>query len=940
MSVQWEDLDSVVSWLVEMRERDPSEAERAVIRGRRMYDPMTWAIETAKIRLPKTGPLEFSQHPFLIDPYRDTGNQIVWLKGAQLGFSTAAIIRTLWMAVTFSVSIIYCVDDQTEALTERGWLRQDEITEGDRLLTIDPETRTSRWSPVKEIFRTPYSGRATSIESQTISALTSPGHRWFVRGQRSDRWYWTTSEHLGEHWQMVPTAVRMAEGETQAFSDDFVRFVGWVVTEGSYVHQSADQSSIVITQSERVNPGKTAEIRDLIRRLGIRWAGRRGRPWGDADVPGCHEQTRPNGCVKFYVRGAVPAEVRALLPTKELTPEFVRMLGPRQLDILIDTMLAGDGSRGIFYQRSTKTADSFAMACAMAGLSLTVTRRERPGGFQTWEVRTRKAGTTKLAANQIAHAEWYTGTIWCPRTDDGTFLARRNGKAYWTGNSLPTLGEALDFSKSRIKNIILDSEYLRERTLEVDTIMTKQFAHVPRKVFRQMQRGQAVGMEHMAVSTVYFSGTSSESMATAKDADILVHDEEDKSNPKVIEAYKSRLSGPSKYKWITRLSTPTIPNFGIDKAWKESDQRHWHITCPACNADFELSFPGGPNPWSNITPETFKEVTTERPAQYVCHKCGHVITKQDRLTQGHWVTYEPGAGKSHGWQVSRMAAPWVPAYEMLKKREDAMYPYLFWNFDMAVPWTQSDVQFTREAIMARQDTERPMQPAGDGCYMGVDVGRMFDVVVDEVDQYGNTRTIKMARLPDWASVSNYMRVYNVRTCVIDALPELNATKEWVDSWGRRAWRASYGSGSKKEPGPIWNEETRVVSVDRTSILTKSAEELLSTHRLPRYDGTDVWEAFITHHTNSQKITVFQEGMETAGLIDHYEWVETGPDHMFHARTYAMMARMASRGGGDPIMGVYSTRRSKWTTVTPGSETEFDELEGGAQPTWRPRKRFG
>src|SRR5688572_3345837 len=73
----------------------------------RYFDPLTWAQRTAGISLPKQGRLTFEQHPYLVDVYRDTHPQIVALKGAQLGFSTWAIVRALWAATTWPVSLVY-----------------------------------------------------------------------------------------------------------------------------------------------------------------------------------------------------------------------------------------------------------------------------------------------------------------------------------------------------------------------------------------------------------------------------------------------------------------------------------------------------------------------------------------------------------------------------------------------------------------------------------------------------------------------------------------------------------------------------------------------------------------------------------------------------------------------------------------------------------------
>jgi len=106
-----------------------------------IYDPYTWAVDTAKIRLPRQPePLSFVAHPFMPDIYRDTHPHIVALKGAQLGFSTWAIIRDLWALTTWPISTIYTlggadINQHTAARINPIISSSEFLT--DRLLDVD-----------------------------------------------------------------------------------------------------------------------------------------------------------------------------------------------------------------------------------------------------------------------------------------------------------------------------------------------------------------------------------------------------------------------------------------------------------------------------------------------------------------------------------------------------------------------------------------------------------------------------------------------------------------------------------------------------------------------------------------------------------------------------------------------------------------------------------
>src|SRR5690606_38820671 len=58
-------------------------------------------------------------------------------------------------------------------------------------------------------------------------------------------------------------------------------------------------------------------------------------------------------------------------------------------------------------------------------------------GLRTKTQHIATAGSTVTFAPQEQHIseETYTGTIWCPTTPNGTWLARYDGTVFYTGNS-------------------------------------------------------------------------------------------------------------------------------------------------------------------------------------------------------------------------------------------------------------------------------------------------------------------------------------------------------------------------------------------------------------------------------------------------------------------------------------------------------------------------
>jgi hypothetical protein len=497
----------------------------------------------------------------------------------------------------------------------------------------------------------------------------------------------------------------------------------------------------------------------------------------------------------------------------------------------------------------------------------------------------------------------------------------------WPMSVIYTSGVGISgYTQARINPIILASPYLTDRILDIDSLQQKRFSlrgrseYDPATIIGRYQRQRTMTAE--GSSTLYFTSGSNPREAQARDADFLIHDEEDRSDPEVIEQYRSRISGPSPFKWIVRLSTPTVPGYGIDRAFRLTDMRHWFIRCPGCNESSEMQFP------QSLEPQTWEEHVATHPVTadgdacpdcyYICAKCKRRMTDAERAV-GQWVPEVSVPGLPHGYTVSQMAALYIPANAILKARFDAIWETSFHNLTMGVAYDEGTEAFDRHTLIGsnivgdtgRADPMRPMEMSGSGCTMGVDVGAMLDIVISRTEN-GVCRTIRMVSTPDWSELNRLMDTYHVSTCVIDARPEEVAVRQFQAQYNTpnhvRVYRAYYTGPTSKDV--LWNEAEATVTAPRSRLLSEMATELLSTRLLPRYDGSADWERFILHFENSKRVPRFERGLERAQVVESYEWVNVGPDHMFHASVYDYLARNAPRAFMPPIIGLYSLNRSK------------------------------
>ena len=154
--------------------------------------------------------------------------------------------------------------------------------------------------------------------------------------------------------------------------------------------------------------------------------------------------------------------------------------------------------------------------------------------------------------------------------------------------TMPTARDVGKFTQGRINPIVRSSQYLLDRIIDVDSVMQKQFVVAPGQLEARRQRGLAFEGPR---STIYFSGASNEKDAVSMDADLLIHDEEDLSDPQIVDQFEHRLDA-SRFGWRFHLSTPRLPGAGIDAVFGTTDKRRWLVRCARMHGRVRAGLPG------------------------------------------------------------------------------------------------------------------------------------------------------------------------------------------------------------------------------------------------------------------------------------------------------------------------------------------------------------
>jgi hypothetical protein len=441
--------------------------------------------------------------------------------------------------------------------------------------------------------------------------------------------------------------------------------------------------------------------------------------------------------------------------------------------------------------------------------------------------------------------------------------------------TVPTAHFAGTFMKTRVDPVIQGSKTMREMVHRTnDNSEMKQFGD----------------------SMLYCKGAASSNAPISIPADHLIHDEVDFCDQDVLTQYQSRLTH-SPWRKIDRFSTPTLPNFGIDKFFQESRRHFLMVKCDHCNHDFVPSYydhvkiPGFDDDLRKITKYTLTRIRWEEAA-VICPHCGKVPSLQ--WPHRRWVCENPSENYvASGRQVSPFDAPNIitPSY-LVKVSTNYARSQDFVNFNLGLPAED------KEASLSREDFEKlfcQFEANGLVYVMGVDVGALYHFVIAGVDGQGNMYVVHREQVPMGLARKRYMELkakYRVICTVIDSTPHAETVMAlqaedpnlYASVYMKSKSLLTHHVVQKEEEKGEGKSFVRQVNVNRSRAFD-GYMEFIRGNAMMIQAGEDK-DLIIQHHCSMKRVKVYDN--ESGELA--YSWQKTdGNDHYHHAFLYCWVA---------------------------------------------------
>ena len=361
-----------------------------------------------------------------------------------------------------------CYDEQTEILTEGGWKYFKDLEKGDRVATLNENETLEYQDPVNYTAYN-YIGEMYHIKSKMVDMMVTPDHKMYINiNKRADEWegfklkrmdelppnkrmrfkkncLWTGEER--DVFILPPVqkygnqndVVGKSTGTLEIPMDIWLEFLGYYLSEGSTGHhvQTKIPYATYISQTKKENLEK---INNCLVQLGFRYKYDGHNFVISSKQLSTYLSQYGNSGDKFVPR------------------EFMN-LSSRQLNILYDALMLGDGCIGGKYNRHSYISSSKQLADDMTEIALKIGHSANIGVIKKKGTPTKcPGGRTCIISNDIHMVRIlrksqqqpninanlhrniikriYTGRVYCVEVPNHIIYVRRNGTPVWCGNCI------------------------------------------------------------------------------------------------------------------------------------------------------------------------------------------------------------------------------------------------------------------------------------------------------------------------------------------------------------------------------------------------------------------------------------------------------------------------------------------------------------------------
>ncbi len=379
-----------------------------------------------------------------------------------------------------------CVDIETECLTKNGWKKYNEINIGDIVLSYNIDYDKLEWNKIKNVHVDHYNDDIYEVNGRRLSMIITPNHRNVVElnGKISIK---ETSELKNRH--NILTSCPLNSNE-ENFEENFAYLLGIILTDGSMIN------GIQISQDYSKNEEVYNKIINALNILEINYSVRKRRRYytylgskksenkiniNESDLNKYdYYQVSYVSDINIMDKKIIQ-DINKLIPDKKIT-NLLFNLDNKSLNKIIEGIIDGDGSIRSIENNSYVVSgkyeefhDNLQILAFLAGYTVDCIK---PSNNKIYTQLTKnRYKNLRNSKESLLNKKHFNGLVWCPEVENnGTWIARKDGKLFITGNSFPeSLAEDHILSWSNEGDVVFDPMCGSGTTLKMAKMNNRNF---------------------------------------------------------------------------------------------------------------------------------------------------------------------------------------------------------------------------------------------------------------------------------------------------------------------------------------------------------------------------------------------------------------------------------------------------------------------------------
>ncbi|MEW5920116.1 MAG: ribonucleoside triphosphate reductase [Bacillota bacterium] len=353
-----------------------------------------------------------------------------------------------------------CYAEDTQVLTDSGWKYFYAVSEGDQVYTLNNETNEVEIQKPVRYFEYDYNGTMYHFNNSKVNLFVTPNHNMVVdqyspyNGARYLRKI-IKARDFNPNIDFIPKQAEWLGNEKEVFflpaieieyyrnygkiyekrirekkeihMDDWLAFFGFWLAEGStYLHKRDrhNRNKVYYEYQVRIhqNEGETAsEFERILQRLPFKYSKKQDKK----KIEFCIWDKQLFSYLRQFGKAG-----------NKFIPQEIKSLSKRQLEILFDWLMKGNGYTGhgntTYNTKSERLADDVQELVMKLSYASSIYKRKK--GNASWFVVSISKNQRNYIRNGVEKKE-YKGKVYCLEVPNHTLYVRRKGKPAWCGNS-------------------------------------------------------------------------------------------------------------------------------------------------------------------------------------------------------------------------------------------------------------------------------------------------------------------------------------------------------------------------------------------------------------------------------------------------------------------------------------------------------------------------